>query len=82
MMSSSTAQSAPFAQAVVSAMRKLYVNSTFYNPTDPFFRYPESLADKSFDNTGRMFSNYPLSFVYTVLIISEKFFSRPLTGRV
>ncbi|PVH87881.1 NIF3 NGG1 interactin-like proteing factor 3-like 1 [Cadophora sp. DSE1049] len=36
-MSSSTATSSPFSNAVVGAMRKLY---------------PEALADKSFDNTG------------------------------
>ena len=40
-MSGSNVVSAPFSRAVVSAMRKLY---------------PEKLADKSWDNTGRTFT--------------------------
>jgi hypothetical protein len=52
-MSSYTTSSAasPFTRAVVRSMRKLY---------------PESLADKSFDNTGREQSMpYSIAFWYT-----------------
>ena len=53
----------PFTQAVVRAMRKLYVFFLFLYYVSDYYafiisssiiqlRYPESLADKTFDNTG------------------------------
>jgi hypothetical protein len=54
----------PFSQAVVRAMRKLYVfflfilyyaymlHSAYISLAHQSYRYPESLADKTFDNTG------------------------------
>ena len=57
---SSSFSSAPFAKAVVNAMRKLYAlihsRGSARSPANDT-RYPESLADKSFDNTGRQYSN-------------------------
>ena len=52
-----TDKASPFTRAVVNSMRKLCVSkkdlfarlklTLFF-----YFRYPEALADKSFDNTG------------------------------
>ncbi|KAK5114513.1 hypothetical protein LTR62_002448 [Meristemomyces frigidus] len=52
---SSPITAAPYTRAVVSAMRKLYVLLAIrekWSLADSTSRYPESLADKSFDNTG------------------------------
>lgn len=57
-MASSNAKVSPFTQAVIGAVRKLYVGELISNQMDAInhlHRYPESLADKSFDNTGRKF---------------------------
>lgn len=51
---SSTTSSAPFSKAVVGAMRKLFVVPLiFYYQIADVNSYPEALADKSWDNTGR-----------------------------
>lgn len=52
---SSAVTSAPFSRAVVSAMRKLYVLLTRVKFMLILGSYPEALADKSWDNTGREF---------------------------
>lgn len=53
-----TDRASPFTRAVVSSMRKLWVfgPSVATSPINPdqarTYRYPEALADQSFDNTG------------------------------
>jgi len=52
-MANNGARVSPFSSVVVDAVKKLQVDKpldgTFINSPE---RYPESLADKSFDNTG------------------------------
>lgn len=54
MSASHPVTSSPFTRAVVNSMRKMYVvpSGSLCLVTDRCRRYPEALADKSFDNTG------------------------------
>ena len=68
-MSASVTAAAPFSRAVVRAMRKLCVGTfenrkIWENLRDS--RYPEALADKSWDNTGcRYFINQLFEAIFT-----------------
>lgn len=59
-----TDKASPFTRAVISSMRKLYDQTRPFprvRYADALFtcRYPEALADQSFDNTGCWSYHYP-----------------------
>lgn len=56
-----TDKASPFTRAVISSMRRLYESDASLSRAGdrlmdcPTYRYPEALADQSFDNTGCKF---------------------------